>query len=171
VENEERVVVAALRLANTVSEAARFWVKDVQAQLVLTEPGTTMNGSTVNRALNRMVAMGWMRAAWETADPDDRLSSKPRLYFRFTDEGLAAAREIVEAKRRELPLWVLYPWEVLGERAKEPRLGAGQDAERADGTVGRRAPRRDALSVRAQRSGSAQAAGGEERVGRALRSI
>lgn len=123
VENEERVAVAALRLCNlTASGEARFWVNDILAQLEVTEPGLGINASTVNRALNHLVVIGWMWAAWETADPGDRLSSKPRLYFRFTDEGLKAAKSIVVSRRRALPVWVLYPREVLGEEVEEPRL-------------------------------------------------
>jgi len=135
VENEERVAVAALRLSNLSSPNSgdghvRFWVKDVQAALAHVEPGAVINDSTVNRALNRLVSMGWMWAAWETADPENRLSSKPRLYFRLTDEGRAATRELVVSKRNRVPLWVLRPDEVLGEPIEDNRWDRAARATR-----------------------------------------
>jgi DNA-binding PadR family transcriptional regulator len=121
VENEERVAVAALRLSNRSEGASggRFWSREVQSELAEIEPGAAVNDSTVNRVLNRLVDMGWMSAAWETADPGDRLSSKPRLYFRLTEEGRVAAKRIVAEKRRTLPLWALFPAEVLGEPTED----------------------------------------------------
>jgi hypothetical protein len=120
VENEQRVAVAALRLVNLAARSAtgrdaRFWAGDILEQLEWTEPGLSINASTVNRALNHMVLIGWMWAAWETADPDDRSSSKPRLYYRLTPEGLVSARQIVRERRRSMPIWALYPEEVLAE--------------------------------------------------------
>lgn len=123
VENEQRTAVAALRLANAAARSgdeARFWAGDIIATLELTEPGLELNASTVNRALNHLVRVGWMWAAWETADPGDRSSSKPRLYYRFTAEGLCEARQIVADKRRAVPVWALYPEEILGEDVDHP---------------------------------------------------
>ncbi|HET9058359.1 MAG TPA: hypothetical protein VFN61_00435 [Acidimicrobiales bacterium] len=120
VENEQRVAVAALRLVNLAAKSAhgrdpRFWAGDILEQLEWTEPGLSINASTVNRALNHMVLIAWMWAAWETADPADRSSSKPRLYYRFTPEGLESTRQIVRERRRSVPIWALYPEEVLAQ--------------------------------------------------------
>jgi hypothetical protein len=133
VENEQRVAVVALRLCNLAEVldgpggCVRFWVRDVRTELERIEPGAVMNDSTVNRVLNRLVSLGWMSAAWETADPGDRLSSKPRLYFRLTETGRAGARQIVADKRGSLPLWALYPAEVLGEAVEDsPATGVAR---------------------------------------------
>lgn len=128
VENEQRTAVAALRLVNLGFKSghrheARFWAGEILGQLEWTEPGLNLNASTVNRALNHMVRIGWMWAAWETADPDDRSSSKPRLYYRFTPEGLAATRQIVRARRLAVPMWALYPEEILGEEVQSSPWG------------------------------------------------
>jgi hypothetical protein len=130
VENEQRTAIAALRLVNLTGRSgherqARFWAGEILEQLEWTEPGLNLNASTVNRALNHMVLIGWMWAAWETADPADRSSSKPRLYYRFTSGGLEAARQIVRDRRRAVPVWALYPEEVLAEQV-EPRPWVGR---------------------------------------------
>ena len=127
VENEQRIAVAALGIHNhwvceVGSVDARFWAKDIQAELARIEPGSSMNDSTVNRALRRLVTMGWLAASWETHDPADPLSSKPRLYFRFTDAGLRSARGLVRLRRRATPLWVLFPLEAVGEPPNDDRL-------------------------------------------------
>ncbi len=127
VENEQRIAVSALGIHNEwIAEVGsadpRFWAKDIQSGLARIEPGSSMNDSTVNRALRRLVTMGWLAASWETRDPANPLSSKPRLYFRFTDSGLRSARELVRLRRRATPLWVLFPLEAVGEPADDDRL-------------------------------------------------
>lgn len=119
--------MAALGYCNHLAEgqdpvSPRFWVKDIQAELARIEPGVELNDSTVNRALKRFVASGWLSASWETADAGDPLSSKPRLYFRFTEAGLSEVRAIVARRRLESPLWVLFPTETVGEPSDDPRM-------------------------------------------------
>jgi len=124
VENEERVIVAALRLVNmgraSRRDDVRFWVKDIQSVLAEIDPAASVDSVTINRILNRFVVWGWVYGAWETADPADPMSSRPRLYFRLTKEGLAAGEEVVRTKRATLPAWALYPEQLLGLDASPP---------------------------------------------------
>jgi DNA-binding PadR family transcriptional regulator len=134
VENEERIAVAALRIANLRrrgEDEPRFWVRDIQDELSSLDPAAALNDSTVNRALNRFVSIGWMWASWETADPANRLSSRPRMYFHVTAEGRTAIRELIATKRQELPLWLLYPADLVGEVIEDPRLPALLDKAKA----------------------------------------
>jgi len=114
VDNERRILMSALRLANGEVDH-RFWVGDIFAALEAIGEAP-VNEATANRALNRFVSVGWMWAAWETEKPDDRQSSRPRLYFRLNEVGITAARQVLRDVRRKIPVWALDPERYLHER-------------------------------------------------------
>lgn len=121
VDNEKRVLVALAYLTNR-ERAPRVWAGDIPAALhALGEHA--VHGATINRALNTFAAHGWVSAAWETEDPEDRTSSRPRLYYRLEPAGSSAAQDLVDTERARLAAWVADP-ALVGLESRHPHIAA-----------------------------------------------
>jgi hypothetical protein len=124
VPNEKRVLMGAAYLT-LIRNFERFWVDDVVSYALPAIEEAQVNPATVSRALSAMVARNWMSARWDTEVSGDVRSSKPRLYYSMTPEGIRAAHDLVIQEREQLPKWVYEP-DSVGLAIAEPHWARRQ---------------------------------------------